>query len=222
MLISDDVMVKAGNVETCRRYLAEAGMDCAVYTGVNSEPTDIHLDEALVICKTEQCDVVIAGHVGFDGLDTFGGMLRHLEQGNVRCVMWFRRIARTDIPAENIERKGRLQPGKMFLVDIEAGRIIEDDEIKDDLANAAPYRDWIDAGMVKLSDLPSREHIVYPHSSVVRRQRAFGYTEEDLRILVTPMAKNGMEALGSMGTDSPIAALSDKPRLIFDLSLIHI
>ena len=121
-----------------------------------------------------------------------------------------------DIPAEIIERKGRLQPGKMFLVDIEAGRIIEDDEIKDDLANAAPYRDWIDAGMVKLSDLPSREHIVYPHSSVVRRQRAFGYTEEDLRILVTPMAKNGMEALGSMGTDSPIAALSDKPRLIFD------
>jgi len=121
-----------------------------------------------------------------------------------------------DIPAENIERKGRLQPGKMFLVDIEAGRIIEDDEIKDGLANAAPYRDWIDAGMVKLNDLPSREHIVYPHSSVVRRQRAFGYTEEDLRILVTPMAKNGMEALGSMGTDSPIAALSDKPRLIFD------
>ena len=121
-----------------------------------------------------------------------------------------------DIPAENIERKGRLQPGKMFLVDIEAGRIIEDGEIKDELANAAPYKDWLHAGMVKLSDLPSREHIVYPHSSVVRRQRAFGYTEEELRILVTPMAKNGMEALGSMGTDTPIAALSDKPRLIFD------
>jgi glutamate synthase (NADPH/NADH) large chain len=121
-----------------------------------------------------------------------------------------------DIPAENIERKGRLQPGKMFLVDIEQGRIIEDGEIKDELANAAPYKDWLHAGMVKLSDLPSREHIVYPHSSVVRRQRAFGYTEEDLRILVTPMAKNGMEALGSMGTDTPIAALSDKPRLIFD------
>jgi glutamate synthase (NADPH/NADH) large chain len=72
------------------------------------------------------------------------------------------------------------------------------------------------AGIVKLSELPSREHIVYPHSSVVRRQRAFGYTEEDLRILVTPMAKNGMEPLGSMGTDTPIAALSEKPRLIFD------
>jgi glutamate synthase (NADPH/NADH) large chain len=121
-----------------------------------------------------------------------------------------------DIPAENVERKGRLQPGKMFLVDIEQGRIIEDGEIKDGLAGAAPYGDWLHAGIVKLSDLPSREHIVYPHSSVVRRQRAFGYTEEDLRILVTPMAKNGMEPLGSMGTDTPIAALSEKPRLIFD------
>jgi glutamate synthase (NADPH/NADH) large chain len=104
----------------------------------------------------------------------------------------------------------------MFLVDIEQGRIIEDGEIKDGLAGAAPYSDWLHAGIVKLSDLPSREHIVYPHSSVVRRQRAFGYTEEDLRILVTPMAKNGMEPLGSMGTDTPIAALSEKPRLIFD------
>ena len=121
-----------------------------------------------------------------------------------------------DIPAENIARKGRLQPGKMFLVDIEAGRIIEDGEIKDELAAAAPYSDWLHAGMVKLSDLPSREHIVYPHSSVLRRQRAFGYTEEEVRILITPMAKNGLEALGSMGTDTPIAALSDKPRLIFD------
>ena len=121
-----------------------------------------------------------------------------------------------DIPAENIARKGRLQPGKMFLVDIEAGRIIEDSEIKDQLADASPYGDWIHAGMVKLSDLPSREHIIYPHSSVLRRQRAFGYTEEEVRILITPMAKSGLEALGSMGTDTPIAALSDKPRLIFD------
>ena len=121
-----------------------------------------------------------------------------------------------DIPPQNIARKGRLQPGKMFLVDIDAGRIIEDDEIKDALANAAPYGDWLEAGMVKLSDLPAREHILYPHSSVLRRQRAFGYTEEELRILITPMAHSGMEALGSMGTDTPIAALSDKPRLIFD------
>jgi len=121
-----------------------------------------------------------------------------------------------DFPPEKIIRKGRLQPGKMFLVDIEAGRIIEDDEIKDSLADAAPYRDWLDSGVVRLADLPAREHIFYPHASVLRRQRAFGYTEEELRILLTPMAKAGAEPIGSMGTDTPIAALSAKPRLLFD------
>ena len=121
-----------------------------------------------------------------------------------------------DFKPESIVRKGRLQPGKMFLVDLLEGRIIEDDEIKDSLAAAQPYSDWLHAGLVRLSDLPSREHIVYPHSSVVRRQRAFGYTEEELRLIITPMAKNGAEPLGSMGTDTPIAALSAKPRLLFD------
>ena len=121
-----------------------------------------------------------------------------------------------DFKPESIVRKGRLQPGKMFLVDLQEGRIIEDDEIKDSLAAAHPYSDWLHAGLVRLSDLPSREHIVYPHSSVVRRQRAFGYTEEELRLIITPMAKNGAEPLGSMGTDTPIAALSEKPRLLFD------
>ena len=121
-----------------------------------------------------------------------------------------------DFKPESIVRKGRLQPGKMFLVDLQEGRIIEDEEIKDSLATAQPYSDWLHAGLVRLSDLPSREHIVYPHSSVVRRQRAFGYTEEELRLIITPMAKNGAEPLGSMGTDTPIAALSEKPRLLFD------
>ena len=121
-----------------------------------------------------------------------------------------------DIAPEKIIRKGRLQPGKMFLVDIEQGRIIEDDEIKDSLAKEQPYSDWLHAGVVRLSELPSREHIVYPHSSVLRRQRAFGYTEEELRIIISPMAKNGAEPIGSMGTDTPIAALSSKPRLLFD------
>ena len=121
-----------------------------------------------------------------------------------------------DIPAEKIVRKGRLQPGRMFLVDIEEGRIIEDDEIKDQLAGAAPYGEWLHAGLVKLAELPAREHIIYPHSSVVRRQKAFGYTEEELRVIIAPMARNGAEPLGSMGTDTPIAALSDKPRLLFD------
>ena len=121
-----------------------------------------------------------------------------------------------DFDPANIERKGRLQPGRMFLVDIEQGRIIEDGEIKDELANAAPYGEWLNDGLVRLADLPAREHIIYPHSSVVRRQRAFGYTEEELRIIVAPMAKSGLEPLGSMGTDTPIAALSDKSRLLFD------
>jgi glutamate synthase (NADPH) large chain len=121
-----------------------------------------------------------------------------------------------DFQADSIVRKGRLQPGKMFLVDINAGRIIEDDEIKDQLADGAPYGKWVEDGLVKLSDLPSREHIIYPHSSVLRRQRAFGYTEEELRLIITPMAKAGGEALGSMGTDTPIAALSNKPRVLFD------
>ena len=121
-----------------------------------------------------------------------------------------------DFPPEKIIRKGRLQPGKMFLVDIQEGRIIEDDEIKQSLATAAPYSKWLSDGLVRLSDLPAREHIVYPHSSVLRRQRAFGYTEEEIRLIITPMAKNGAEPLGSMGTDTPIAALSNKPRLLFD------
>ena len=121
-----------------------------------------------------------------------------------------------DIAPEKIIRKGRLQPGRMFLVDIAQGRIIEDHEIKESLTNAAPYSEWLHGGLVRLSDLPAREHIVYPHSSVLRRQRAFGYTEEELRIIITPMAKNGAEPLGSMGTDTPIAALSAKSRLLFD------
>lgn len=121
-----------------------------------------------------------------------------------------------DIPQERIARKGRLQPGKMFLVDLDEGRVIEDDEIKDSLANAAPYGEWLHAGIVRLSDVPAREHIFYPHSSVLRRQRAFGYTEEELRLLITPMARNGIEPIGSMGTDTPVAVLSEKPRLLFD------
>ncbi|NDF01974.1 MAG: glutamate synthase large subunit, partial [Actinobacteria bacterium] len=121
-----------------------------------------------------------------------------------------------DFKPEDVVRKGRLQPGRMFLVDIEQGRIVEDEEIKDGLANAAPYGEWLQAGMVRLEDLPAREHIIYPHSSVVRRQRAFGFTEEELRIILAPMAKSGLEPLGSMGSDTPIAVLSKRPRLLFD------
>lgn len=117
---------------------------------------------------------------------------------------------------ETIVRKGRLEPGKMFLVDTVAGRIIEDEEVKSELASARPYAQWLDERLVHVDTLPSREHIVHSAASVTRRQQTFGYTEEELRIILTPMARTGGEALGSMGTDTPIAVLSDRPRLIFD------
>ncbi|ROS54373.1 glutamate synthase large subunit [Frigoribacterium sp. PhB24] len=121
-----------------------------------------------------------------------------------------------DVDPAKVVRKGRLRPGKMFLVDTEAGRIIEDDEIKRDLATAAPYGDWLAEGRIHLSELPEREHIVHTPASVTRRQRTFGYTEEEVRILLTPMAKTGAEPLGAMGSDTPIAVLSERPRLLFD------
>ncbi|MEU1119722.1 MULTISPECIES: glutamate synthase large subunit [unclassified Streptomyces] len=121
-----------------------------------------------------------------------------------------------DIDPAKVVRKGRLQPGRMFLVDTAEHRIVEDDEIKAGLAAEKPYQEWLEAGEIELSDLPEREHIVHTHASVTRRQQTFGYTEEELRIIVAPMAKTGGEPLGSMGTDTPIAALSERPRLIFD------
>ncbi|MFP8905363.1 glutamate synthase large subunit [Streptomyces atacamensis] len=121
-----------------------------------------------------------------------------------------------DIDQDKVVRKGRLQPGRMFLVDTAEHRIIEDDEIKASLAAEHPYQEWLEAGIIELEDLPEREHIVHTHASVTRRQQTFGYTEEELRVLLAPMARTGAEPIGSMGTDSPIAALSTRPRLIFD------
>jgi glutamate synthase (NADPH/NADH) large chain len=121
-----------------------------------------------------------------------------------------------DIEPRKIVRKGRLQPGRMFLVDTVSHRIVEDDEIKAGIAAQHPYGDWLDAGLIDLADLPEREHIVHTHASVTRRQQTFGYTEEELRVVLAPMARAGAEPIGSMGTDSPIAALSARPRLLFD------
>ncbi|MDA3805586.1 glutamate synthase large subunit [Clavibacter sp. Sh2036] len=120
-----------------------------------------------------------------------------------------------EIDPARIARKGRLRPGKMFLVDTEAGRIIEDDEIKSELAASAPWGKWLE-NRIHLADLPEREHIVHTPASVVRRQRTFGYTEEEVRMLLMPMAKVGAEPLGAMGSDTPIAVLSQRPRLLFD------
>ncbi|GAB1646083.1 glutamate synthase large subunit [Krasilnikovia sp. MM14-A1259] len=121
-----------------------------------------------------------------------------------------------DLDPATVVAKGRLQPGRMFLVDTAAGRIVHDDEIKSELAAAEPYDQWLHAGLIDIADLPPREHIVYTHDSVTRRQQVFGYTEEELKILVAPMARTGAEPLGSMGTDTPISPLSTRPRLLFD------
>jgi glutamate synthase (NADPH/NADH) large chain len=125
-------------------------------------------------------------------------------------------IGVADIEPSKIVRKGRLQPGKMFLVDTVAGRIIEDDEIKAEIAASEPWEKWLGDNRIHLRDLPEREHIAHTPSSVSRRQRTFGYTEEELKILLKPMAIAGAEPLGSMGSDTPIAAISDRPRLLFD------
>ncbi len=121
-----------------------------------------------------------------------------------------------DIEPSRVVAKGRLQPGKMFLIDTNEGRIVGDEEIKSKLAAEHPYGAWLEAGMVSLEDLPAREHVVFSHQSVLRRQQMFGYTHEELKILITPMALNAYEALGSMGTDTPLAVLSERPRLLFD------
>jgi len=121
-----------------------------------------------------------------------------------------------DVDQAKVVRKGRLQPGRMFLIDTAQGRIVDDEEVKRSLAQAHPYQEWLDEGLVELEELPDREHVVFSHQSVLRRQQVFGYTHEELKILVAPMAKTGGEALGSMGTDTPIAVLSERPRLLFD------
>ena len=121
-----------------------------------------------------------------------------------------------DIDQAKIIQKGRLQPGRMFLVDTAQGRIVGDDEIKRDLVNAEPYGDWLADGLAHLEDLPPRFNLTPQHASVTLRQRTFGYTTEELRILIAPMARTGTEPIGSMGTDTPIAVLSKRSRLLFD------
>ncbi|SDI08822.1 glutamate synthase large subunit [Nonomuraea jiangxiensis] len=121
-----------------------------------------------------------------------------------------------DFRPEDVVRKGRLQPGRMFLIDTARGKIIEDDEIKAELAAELPYADWLHAGLVRFEELPARQHEIPTHEALVKRQQTFGYTEEELRIILSPMARTGAEPIGSMGTDTPVAVLSERPRLLFD------
>ncbi|MGI8798827.1 MAG: glutamate synthase large subunit [Pseudonocardia sp.] len=121
-----------------------------------------------------------------------------------------------DVDPASVVRKGRLEPGRMFLVDTAAGRIVDDEEIKGELAAEHPYADWLHTGRLRLEELPDREREVPSHDSLVRRQQAFGYTEEELAVLLRPMATTGAEPIGSMGNDAPLAPFSNKPRQLFD------
>jgi len=121
-----------------------------------------------------------------------------------------------DIPQEKIVRKWRLQPGKMLLVDIEHGRIVSDEELKRDLAAQRPYQDWLDRTQIRLEDLPTPWEIPTPDTDkLLDRQQAFGYTQEDLKLLLAPMAMVGEEAIGSMGDDTPLAVLSNRARPLY-------
>lgn len=117
---------------------------------------------------------------------------------------------------EHIVSKGRLEPGRMFLIDIEQGRMVPDEEIKHDLATQHPYREWVEGNTVSMAELPAREHVSHSNQSVHRRQRAFGYTQEELKMVLLPMANTGKEPLGSMGNDTPMSVLSGRSRMLFD------
>ncbi|MFM8927356.1 MAG: glutamate synthase large subunit [Rhodoluna sp.] len=125
-------------------------------------------------------------------------------------------IGVVEIDPSRIVRKGRLQPGRMFLADTASGRLIDDEDIKSEIAALEPWGQWLAENRINLKDIPDREHIAHTKSSVARRQRTFGYTVEELRLILGPMARTGLEPIGAMGSDTPIAALSDRPRLLFD------
>ncbi|GBD26069.1 Ferredoxin-dependent glutamate synthase 1 [bacterium HR30] len=123
-----------------------------------------------------------------------------------------------DIPAANVLHKDRLQPGRLFLVDTEQGRIVGDEEVKESIASRRPYRQWLSENLVKLDELPEPRELppIYDPETLLTRQKVHGYTLEDLKMLMAPMAINAQEAVGSMGTDTPLAVLSDRPQLLFN------
>src|SRR5512142_294068 len=121
-----------------------------------------------------------------------------------------------DIPPEQVQQKGRLQPGRMFLVDTSEGRIVADEDLKERIAKQHPYREWLERYAVPLRHLGKPPKVHEPdHETVLRRQEGFGDTAEDVKMLITPMATEGTEPIGSMGTDTPLAVLSEKPQPLF-------
>jgi hypothetical protein len=120
------------------------------------------------------------------------------------------------IPESKIIKKWRLQPGKMFLIDLEQGRIIDDEELKNHFASAKPYRRWIESVRIKLEDVPAESSTYAFSETLLDRQQLFGYSQEDIKFLMSPMAQVGEEATGSMGNDSPLAVLSDKNKTLYN------
>src|SRR6195952_2535411 len=121
-----------------------------------------------------------------------------------------------DEAASNVKRKGRLQPGKLFLVDLERGLIVDDGEVKRSVAGAKPYKQWFDEGIVHLADLPPAPPLPAPEEPLHERQRAFGFTQEDLRVLLAPTRAKAEEPIGSMGNDQALAVLSDRQPPLFN------
>src|SRR5204863_3498271 len=121
------------------------------------------------------------------------------------------------IKPEDVVRKWRLQPGKIFLIDMKKGRIVDDNEIKRELVDKRPWKRRLDENLIELDSLPTPDNVQAPdHATLMHRQHAFGYTNEDLKMLISPMALTGQEAIGSMGTDTPLACLSGKPVLLYN------
>ncbi|GAB3682479.1 glutamate synthase large subunit [Saccharopolyspora tripterygii] len=149
-----------------------------------------------------------------------------LDRNGLRPARWWRtsddRVVLASesgvlgVEPSDVVAKGRLQPGRMFLIDTEQGRIVDDEEFKTELASEHAYDEWLHAGLLNLDELADREHVVSTHESVVRRELSFGYTEEELSLLLAPMATGGAEPLGSMGADTPPAPLSQRSRMLYD------
>src|SRR5205823_892314 len=132
------------------------------------------------------------------------------------CVIMASEVGALPVEPNNVAKKWRLQPGKIFLVDMQQGRIVDDNEIKRELVDKRPWRRWIEENMIDLESLPTPSNVHHvDHGTLMVRQHAFGYTVEDLKMLMMPMATTGQEAIGSMGTDTPLACLSDKPQLLY-------
>jgi glutamate synthase (NADPH/NADH) large chain len=131
-------------------------------------------------------------------------------------VIFASEVGVLEIDPANVERKGRLQPGRMFLVDVAQGRIIDDGELKNDLARHAPYGEWLDAQQVSLDEIDAPPMLTPSHASIVRQQKSFGYSEEDMRLIVRHMAQVSEEPIGSMGSDATLPVLSRQPRVLYD------